>query len=256
MKYMVLLLGMLLLHVQAWACLSAHQNRMFPIGMYSQGLVVLEVHLQRDDSGGEEGADTDNPTWFAQLYCNTYSNYALQNSDTLGSIEYKESELIEQLQPYLQECQELYAQLPGFVPVGAGSITFYAYNKGAGIQVVADTLKRTACIKVHNKLQVPLPLYATNFPLYEDYQRYLDEVEDTAAYIMGLEEGLLVGSARTYVLGKQKLYVIHLESGQLYPDPAYEAKVHAAESKNFTETGLYTEPVLHHGNGFDFYVLE
>jgi hypothetical protein len=256
MKYLALLLCLVLVQSHAMACLSAHQNRMFPIGVYSQGLVVLEVHLERDDSGGDEGPDTDNPLWYAQVYCNTYHHYALQLSDTLGSIEFKESELLEKLQPYLQECQELYAQQPGFTSVGQGSITFYGYSKGAGVQVVADTVKRTASVKVANNIQAAIPIFSDSFPLYQDYKRLFEGVEDTAKCLTGLADGLLVGSARTYTLGKQKLYVVHLESGQLYPDPIHEAKVHAAESKRFVATTLYAEPVMHHGHGFDFYILE
>lgn len=243
----------------ASACLSAHQNRIFPIGTCEKGLVVLEVHLDRDDNiEGEDGRIAlDDPMWYGKVYCNIYNYYELWESDTLGVLkEFKESALIELLKPYRLQCIESAKKLPGFTPAEKESITFYGYSTGAGVSIVADTMAQTASVKISNSIEADIPLFALSFPLYEDYQAYYGDVVDTAEYITGLKQGLLVGSARRYNIGKQKLYIVHLESGQHYPDLEGDKIIHAAESKHFIETGLFTEPVMHHGHGFDFYILE
>ncbi len=259
MKKNLILLFSIVYFIQASACLSAHQNRIFPIGVSAKGLLVLEVHLDRsDDVESEDGRDViGNPTWYGKVYCNTYKNYELQQSDTLGILkDFKESELTEKLKPYLQQCNIRIKDLPQFVAAQKESITFYGYSAGAGVKVISDTIKQTASVRVTPKHIANIPIFLSNFPLYQDYQSYFGEVDDTAAYVASMETGLLVGSARKYTLGKKALYIVHLESGQLYPDPENEKKVHAAESKHFIETGLFTEPVMHHGHGFDFYILE
>lgn len=244
--------------MSASGCLSAHQNRIFPIGISSKGLVVLEVHLERsDDEDGGAAPDELDPVWYGKVYCNTYKDYELQHSDTLGVLkDFKERELAEKLKPYLQQCNNRINSLPQFVAAQKESITFYGYSTGAGVKVVSDTVRQTAGVRVTAKHMANIPIFSSNFPLYQDYQAYFGEVDDTAAYVASMETGLLVGSARKYTLGKQVLYIVHLESGQLYPDPENDKKVHAAESKHFIGTGLFTEPVMHHGHGFDFYVLE
>ena len=259
MKKHILLIITLVYSLHSLACLSAHQNRIFPIGISSQGLMVLEVHLDRsDDVESEDGRDViGNPTWYGKVYCNTYKDYELQHSDTLGILkDFKESELIEKLNPYISQCIDKTNSLPQFVAAQKESITFYGYSAGAGVKVISDTVKQTASVRVTPKHVANIPIFSSNFPLYQDYQAYFGEVDDTAAYVASMETGLLVGSARKYTLGKKALYIVHLESGQLYPDPENEKKVHAAESKHFIETGLFVEPVMHHGHGFDFYILE
>lgn len=257
-KRCLLFIAALFVTTCASACLSAHQNRIFPIGISSRGLVVLEVHLERsDDEDGGAAPDELDPVWYGKVYCNTYKDYELQESDTLGILkDFKESELAEKLKEYLSRCIDKAKALPQFVKAQREMITFYGYSAGAGVKVISDTVKQTASVRVTPKHMANIPIFSSNFPLYEDYQSYFGEVDDTAAYVASLETGLLVGSVRKYTLGKQALYIVHLESGQLYPDPENEKKVHAAESKHFTDTGLFTEPVMHHGHGFDFYILE
>lgn len=246
--------------MSASACLSAHQNRIFPVGISTKGLLVLEVHLNRGDNAeSEDGTDElGEPIWYGKVYCNLYKEYQLQQSDTLGILkDFKEHELPEKLKPYFHLCHNKIKDLPAFKAAERTSIMFCGYSEGCNAaRIVADTINQTASVYVKNNEGIGLPVFSDKFPLYEDYQAYFGEVEDTVAYIASLQTGLLIGSVRRYKCDKKELVIIHLESGQPYPDPEEDAKVHAAESKRFIETGFFTEPVMHHGHGFDFYILE
>ncbi len=77
MRFLIFILLFTLTINKSTACLSADQNRMFPIGISPKGLVVVEIHLYRGDST-DGNTERLHPMWGGLSYLNTYNkNYKL-----------------------------------------------------------------------------------------------------------------------------------------------------------------------------------
>jgi hypothetical protein len=73
----------------SFACLSASQNRLFPLGLVSNGLCVVEMHLERTHYS-EKGKNTIEikPAWsgigYFKIYDTNYKEVYSEILDTIG----------------------------------------------------------------------------------------------------------------------------------------------------------------------------
>src|SRR5262245_41810962 len=89
MKKDILILLLFLDAGHLLACLSASQNRLFPLGETSQGLCMVEMRLYRTSFREKKKEAVEmNPAWGGEAYFKIYDqNYNQVYSELLDSIE-------------------------------------------------------------------------------------------------------------------------------------------------------------------------
>jgi hypothetical protein len=68
-----------------------------------------------------------------------------------------------------------------------------------------------------------------------------------------LKDNIAINSVRVYNFGERKLTIVHIANG--YSNKLEEKKnpkINFKDQRNFA----FFERVMHHGNGFDFFILE
>ncbi len=119
-----------------------------------------------------------------------------------------------------------------------------------------------------------------DYLIYKNKKYPIDIVKDTSYYAFGENpyfadnaSGLHIGSVRIYKSGTMKIVMVHLATGHemamgwITSDPNKKPQVEgetiilAKEHKprfafKDIKKGVYEEPLLHHGYGFDIFVIE
>ncbi|MFL5729261.1 MAG: hypothetical protein ACJ75J_07215 [Cytophagaceae bacterium] len=254
---------LILLHFQTgMACMSAHQDRLFPVGICAEGLVVVEVHMQRYDKPDKE--DRLDPAWHILSYLNLYDkNHKILKSEILDTINVLESLYNKPLANTFLKGLQKAKQIPGLVLAMPVSINFCDYRQDcSSASLEFDTIKNKVFIRPGNqKKKVEVSVLRDTISIAANYLGYSAQYE---LQVKELKNFLYISSVRIFKVGEKTLTIFHLGSGQgmysaddemrqVYP-PGKEYK----PDFQFTnlEASIFEEPLLHHGHGFDFFILQ
>ncbi len=264
MKQAFIILIIIVASNDLYACLSASQNRIFPLGETAAGLCVFETRLSRT-----EYIDDGNrvyemiPGWigvsFYKIYDKNHNEIYAEVLDTFKL--FGEDQYAKVLGPSFEKALLLAKKNQDYLAAKPVSIMFCDYQVAHGkTSLIFDTIQNKVIVEISNKTksEVTVLFDSTSIAsnVFEYLRPHLDEF--TASSI---QHRLYLNSIRQFQLGDKKLTIVHIGAGQTMeladggfypPGKAYKAQFPFSELSE----SIFTESVLHHGHGFDFYIWE
>jgi len=248
------------------ACFIADQHRMFPIGIKNNHLIVLETELQRDNRFDEK----DNEFvefeigWQGALLLRSYTFSGKKMDEFLVSgLNINDLHYEKELQKYLKKGLRFAKRKYGKVSnLKLDYLSFCDFaTSGEKIAVYSDTLLDKVFVKdLDTKVNYDISYL-------NDTTRQAREliestyIEDKTLDNTAFGYNLHISSVRIFSVDSQKILFIQAGNGQFLRDandnifPAGEEyKLNKISKEHFLDLA-YTEPILHHGNGFDFFIL-
>lgn len=247
-------------------CLAASQNRIFPIGIINDTVVVFETHLWRSINTEKDKNKDDfdySSHWRGITYLKKYSKTnKLIISKTIDTLTLFSEELYvetlsksfnKSIETAITECD-----LELFEPV---SLSFCDYqNKCNSLSVKVDNIKKGLYILLKNKKnKFPVNILKDSSSVASNIVRSNTSFE---GYFDEDSSFLDISSIRKFKAGKKSLIITHLGYGQRmasadgtssFPEGIeYKPKFQF----NKLNKSIFIEPVMHHGNGFDFMIFE
>ncbi len=266
MKYIFILTILILSSNSLYACLSASQNRIYPLGTTKQGLCVVETRLTRTEFRGPGVNEIKMiPSWVGVSYFKIYdAKYKEIRCDILDTIKLFKEQFYDSIIGISLNNGLLKAEkLPNFVKAKPISLLFCDFQeKCSKAEILYDTITNTISIKLPNKsthkLTVLFDSSSIASNIIEMYTDYEDADPISAKLLMG---ELSLSSVRQYSIGGKKLTVVHIGAGQGFEYLEGEEKPVSKEYQpktayNDIYKSVFIEPVIHHGHGFDFFILE
>jgi len=245
---------------QAIACLSASQNRLFPLGQTAKGLLVVETHLHRDFYMGkmEKSAAWAGISYF-KIYDENYNEIHSEILDTIKQFEQKYYDSI--IGRTFEKGLKTAKKYTDFISAKPVSISFCDYEQHCSkATLVFDTLQNEISVTLPNKIKHKvIPLWDST-SVASNVIEYYYGFDDGELSAKALKDNLCIDSVRQFQIGNKKLTIVHLGSGQKYmnadgiiiPGKEYPAPFEFTTLSN----SVFNEPVLHHGTGFDFFIWE
>lgn len=257
----------------SFACLNTYQFKIFPVGVSQDKIVTVDVQIRRTSQVegnrwlklGLEKADEWGEMWILYSYISTYDKkqklISLTSLDTTYSIgkTYADT-LYKTYQRGLKKITTEFSDIEYFKPE---YISFCDFQQKCNlVKIQSDT--------VSNK----------DYVVYEGKRYETNIISDSSYYAFGNSpyhpdniEGLFVNSIRVYKTKTMTLLLTHLATGHeismgwITSDPKKAGKTEDGEitlakehKPNFTFTDIkkstYEEPLLHHGYGFDIFVIK
>lgn len=258
MKLLISISFSLFVFTHLLSCSFAVQNRIFPLGMTSAGVVVVEVRLDRGSAASltdeKQNITNDELTWSGQSYLKVYDNNQrelyTEVIDSGLSIHYLMYDSI--LRSIVDKGLSLTTRFNDFKRITSGKINFCRYETPCDFaELIYDTINNTVHLKSHNGHKHLLPITNEEYTIANDIRNmYLDR----DAGIQSITGLLLISSYREYNINEQRIFVAHIAVGQKLPvhDEKKEKKRQFSDVANST----FSEPVIYHSQGFDFVFWE
>lgn len=255
MKRALALVGFLLLSIQLYACLSAHQDRIFPVGITPDAVVVVEMHLSR--GGGERGWSQE--IWRGTSWLKKYDKQYKEISRVfLDTLRFDGGEYQKYVSASFSKGLTKAKEIKGIELLAPVYLSFCDFNRSCKLlSLVSDTIQNSFHIKVKGKEYPVTVLRNSAGTMARDFMKW------AAAYDMNIGEStrsLSAGSIRKYKIGNRELVVVHLATGQVLepaegvsPNPPRKEHTPRHIKFNTIQDSAYEEPVFHHGHGFDFF---
>ncbi len=243
------------------ACLSADQNRMFPISISPKGLVVVEIHMHRDQSK-DETTERLFPVWHGLSYLNMYDkNHKLIESrliDTLKS--FPETTYVNVINGTMSKGIEQSKTIADLIYAEPIDISFCSYQtRCLNVSLQTDTIANKAYVILKSKTKQEVTVLYDSSSIASNYINYYNgfDYELSESRMKYLIDGILINSIREYKIGNYNLTIIHLGKGQDFRQEGEVPKEYKPGYQFSTiDNSIFKEPVLHHGHGFDFFILE
>lgn len=256
MKWLILFFLTSTLNI-SYACLSATQNRIYPLGSCPKGLVVVETRLVRTEKKNHRDERIEIvPVWFGVSYFKTYDkNYLVIEEkviDTLKLFLDKDYEIT--IEQTFLKGQEFAKNVVGFQSATLLSIQkcnfqFNCYNSNLDF----DSLNNTSYIKFDNeKINISMLNDTTMNSLSFDFLQHLKGFDDIIIDAKLFRSILGIASIREYQIGTEKLLVYHLgnrDDIHVIEDNSKKEKIPKFDLKRIT----YPENVNYHSDNFDFW---
>lgn len=257
----------------SFACLNTYQFKIFPVGVSQDKIITVDVQIRRTSQVegnrwlklGLEKTDEWSEMWILYSYVSTYDKnqklISLTPLDTTYSIGKHYTDTLDKAyQNGLKIIAKEFTDLEYFKPE---YISFCDFQQKCNIvKIQSDTLS--------NK----------DFVVYEGKKYQTDIVRDTSYYGFCRSPyhpetitGLNINSVRIYKTKTMTLLITHLATGHeismgwITSDPKKAGKTEDGEislakeyKPNLTFTDIkkstYEEPLLHHGYGFDIFIIK
>lgn len=265
MRTLLIILTFLFTSHYTYACLSATQNRLFPIGLCSKGLIVMETHLERTSYfDKKKKVELMEPGWLGKSFLKIYdTNHKVVRSELLDNIKLFEQKDYDRIIGLSFNKGLLLAkQISDFVIAKPTSISFCDYEPTCSkAALVFDTVQNQIFLKLPDKIKFPINVLSDTASIASNVLAWFLSFDDGGISARELKDNIFINSVRQFQIGDKKLTVVHIGCGEAFElstDPNYkpgeENKPHFA----FTDIkkSIYNEPLLHHGQGFDFYIIE
>jgi hypothetical protein len=265
MRQTLIILILTLTTNSLFACLSASQNRLFPLGQTAKGLCVVETHLYRTEFRERDKEVIEmKPAWGGISYFKIYDkNYKEIYSVTLDTIRlFEEHHYDSIVGKTLKKGLELAKTYPDFVTAKQISISFCDYQQTCSkAGLIFDTINNKIKIQLSNKIKYDVKVLFDSTSIASNLLDYYGAFDDADISAKAFNGNLYINSVRQFLIGNKKLTIVHIGSGQTFelteggtypPGKEYKAKF------PFTDISksVFEEPVLHHGHGFDFFIWE
>lgn len=265
MRTLLIILICLLTSDYTYACLTASQNRLFPIGICSKGLIVVETHLERTVYvDKKKKIETWGPGWLGKSFLKIYdANYKVVSSVLLDNIKLFEQAAYDRIIGLtFNKGLLLASQFPGFVVAEPTSISFCDYEPTCSkASLVFDTIQNKIFIKLPGKTRFLINVLADTTSIASNLLSYFLSFDDGGISARELKDNIFINSVRQFQIGDKKLTVVHIGCGEAFElstDPNYKPGEENKPKFAFTDIkkSIYYEPLLYHGLGFDFYIIE
>jgi hypothetical protein len=266
MKKLFVIVFALVLHAgSVYGCLSASQNRIFPLGTTSKGLLVVETHLNRSEYRSKtHGGEIElKPAWGGICYFKIYDGDLKETYsevlDTLNQFEQKFYDSI--VGRVFAKGMAMAEQYAYFVPAKPMSISFCDYQQSCSKAAISfDTLKNKVFIRLSNKKTYPVKPLTDSASIASNVLSYYIQSDDRDVSATILQDILYINSVRQFQIGNKRLTIVHIGSGQVFnfKDGSYPPGKEYAAKFPFSDISqsVFEEHVLHHGHGFDFAIWE
>lgn len=244
------------------ACLAASQNRIFPLGQTSGGLCAVETQLIRT-AFSEKIPGWSGVSYFKKYDAHWNEVYSIA-LDSLGL--FPQSDYEQVIQKTFQKGMDLAKKNPDFIVAKPLELTFCDFcESNSSAELLFDTLQNKVMVSLRDGQSYPIDeLFNPNSIASNvmDFYAGFDEQELSAKTLNG---NLYIGSLRSFQIGDKHLVVVHLSVGQKSELETTDQeirstrkgkkdKIELRQESSFTviDHSIFLEPVLTHGNGFDF----
>lgn len=270
-KFFAISFFFVLSSINVLGCLNTYQSKIFPVGIYKDKIISIDVQIRRTSeySGSKWlGLNTKEPDkmtemWILHTFMVTYNEDQTVKSliplDTVYSIGNSYTEIL--LKAYQTGYNKILKDYPSIELFTPAYISFCGFQKHCKLlEVHYDSIQKTDFLLYNSKkYSFNIIQDKTNYP----FKGYLDhEVNTTNMYL---------SSIRKYSTKTMTLVLAHLETGHetvmeyvttnpnkiADGEPYMLANEHKPkfEFKNM-KTAVYKEPLMHHGYGYDVFVIE
>jgi hypothetical protein len=256
----------------AFACINTYQFKMFPVGVHNNEVITVDVKVNRTSQyegknwhGLKTGGGELDEMWILTAFVSIYdkkqkliSKTPLDSSYSLGS---SYTDTLQRL--YSKGFNSILKQFPSLELFAPYYISFCDFQKQCDrISIVNDSTAKN------------------DYMIYRGQRYSLDIVHDTAYYGFARSPYYIdntlpmhISSVRIYRSKSMELVIAHLETGhelsmgwitsdpKKKPQEEYDTVILAKEHKpgfvfNDIKKATYSEPLLHHGYGYDVFIVK
>jgi len=247
----------------SFACLNAYQFKIFPVGVADDKIVTVDFKIHRADNWPD---DEFGMQWFLYAYISTYEqNQKLIKATPFDSVNVKSDNYLEKLKEVYDvafaKIQKDFPSIELFMPK---YISFCDFQKKCKLLEVDIRINYdediglsidTATVKYRNKKYELNILKDSLYYGFNGVREYYQTPNEISSY-------------RIYETKKIKLIAFHLAAGDLILYRAagmidldekdipsgkeYKPNLKFKDIKK----SVYEEPLLHHGYGFDAFIIE
>ncbi|MCV6603672.1 MAG: hypothetical protein OIF34_00090 [Porticoccaceae bacterium] len=253
----------------SYGCNAADQVRLFPFGKLGNSYIYMQVALHRD-------ADflKNDSYWYASIYLSRYDErFSLLSKSKIDEVEFSGADYTSVLrQVFSTQVDELsknkdflVAKLERVILANYAHSCSYAsfsYKPVAKrVELVVGADKSNFEITALRDIRSTASVYLKDAAGWENVA-----IESIAPHEIDYDslyqENLLMGSVRTYLLGDERLTLVNVGIGQIHTSAdGTERYPSGVESELKVDTsnlvqGVFQEELIHHGNMFDFAVVE
>jgi hypothetical protein len=265
MKVKLTLIAFLLQSLSAFACLSAKQHKLFPVGMHNTNIIFIEHHIYRteDFNKNDKKRHDINIKWKIRTYISVYDT----SQNLISTTEIDDSEIKgDSYLPLLKstytkglfKIKALYKNLDYFK---ADYLSFCDYQKKCKkVELTRDSITKKDFLR-YKKTSHNVKLTTT-------------EKDRESAFFTDDLSAFYLNSIRVYKAKHTELVVGHLATGHEVSmgwitnnpnktsneedsGPAHIAKPYAPDFElKDLHIPVYEEPFMHHGNGYDLFIVK
>ncbi len=247
-----------------FACLSASQNRLFPLGRSAMGLCVVETRLQRTEFNSKNDEILELlPAWRGLAYFKIYdNNYNEVFTVLIDSIKlFRQEHYVKTIEDVVNKGMLIAKSQAVFLAAEPKSLSFCQYSDNCpNAKLYFDTKNNTVFTQLSNQKKYKIEALFNPTSIAANLLDYMSIFEDNnAVSAKSLKGNIYVNSVRQFQIGNKLLTLVHIGCGQNYE--YRNRKSHTSESEQNIEftninKSVFEEPVLHHGHGFDFFIWE
>ncbi|WP_338814836.1 hypothetical protein V9L05_06425 [Bernardetia sp. Wsw4-3y2] len=234
-----------------FACLETNQLKLFPIGIYNNSVISIDIQIQRRDRLGTEeeemNEDFEPVSWIIQtrlsvydLHQNLISSKLIDSTNAIGRSYLKE--LSKSHDKTVKLILEKYSTIELFEVKYLSFCDFQEECNNLTTQYDENT--QTKKLTYENK--------EFDLAVFKDKTNYF--LKD--GYLENSVVSLSISSIRVYETKKVKLVIAHLGTGEYLPVLAnLPRKEYKNEEIDYSSIKrfVYQEPVNHHGKGLDVF---
>jgi len=245
----------------SFACLHAYQFKIFPVGVADNKIVTVDFKIHRADYVSNDD-DEHRAMWFLYAFVSTYE----QNQKLIEAIPF--DSIVVKSDNYVEKLKEIYDVAFVKIQMSFPSIELFTPKYIS----FCDFQKKCKLIEVDIRTSISEDTYLISIDTatikYKNKKYVLDILKDSLYY--GFDEKFLyvdvdiqdfrISSYRIYKTKNVKLIVFHLATGdELHwrkEEDENPAKEYTPDFPfNDIKNSVYTEPLLHHGYGFDAFII-
>jgi len=255
-KLKIILLLITGISTNAFCCLMASQERIIPIGTSENCLIGMEILSIRYGEGEFGEKELWNYKITLKGFNEDYSEFFVNNLDSVNGIKNSDFEKLLKLQ--IDKALQICNKLENFEILKPKEISFCDYQKDCS---------KLKLKEINGQLKFQVNKTNKSFPIH-----YLDTVfqgeiaRHYKAYFEFYFEDSIIGtdlkisSIREYENNYYKLLIFHLGTGQQFELAAtgklpQKKEIKFTKELNTIKDAIFTEPILHHGKGFDYFKL-
>mgnify|MGYP006278291689 CR=1 FL=1 len=261
--------------ISSFACLNTYQFKIFPVGVYQDTILAIDVQIRRTSQAegadrmelGLDSVDGGSEMWIIKAFVSKYNKkQKLIKKEHFGITYSIGKNYLDSLQRiYLKGFNKLNNQYPDLKQFKPVYLSFCDFQQSCEL------------VELYNDSATD-----KNFLIYEGKKYPVDIIRDSTYYAFGervYHSGnildLYLNSIRIYQANGYLLVISHLATGQeigmgwITSDPKiYEQKKAKDEPVSLAKEykprvdfkdikqSVYEEPLLHHGYGFDIFIIK